>query len=281
MTHRTRGFTLLELSIVLVVVGLIAGGVLAAREIIFGSQMRAQLQDVEKLKSAVLGFKLKYGCLPGDCREASLRFNATTQPKKVRDGNGNRRIEISNLTVEGGDQNVGWGYSSGGNHSEWVSVFDHLSAGNMYDIPQYDEDNVPQGSGCNRVACPKLRFKSKGGTSDVVLGVLEPGLVTGFIPGYSYISEGHKIVIGGGSLYAGASAGINPWEASALDSKIDDGRPYKGRAVVMQPVYIYRAGHAGCVDNNDRYYSENVTPVDSGGTNRRYRTCVLYINAEY
>jgi prepilin-type N-terminal cleavage/methylation domain-containing protein len=46
--RRNQGFTLIELSIVLVVVGLIVGGVLVGQNLIKAAQTRAQLAQIEK-----------------------------------------------------------------------------------------------------------------------------------------------------------------------------------------------------------------------------------------
>jgi prepilin-type N-terminal cleavage/methylation domain-containing protein len=64
------GFTLVELSIVLVIIGLISASVLIGRELIFAAQIRAQVRQIEELNTIVNTFKLKYKCLPGDCGHA-------------------------------------------------------------------------------------------------------------------------------------------------------------------------------------------------------------------
>lgn len=61
-----KGFTLIELSIVLVVIGLIVGGVLVGRELISAAAIRAQISQITQYKQAVYTFRVKYGHLPGD-----------------------------------------------------------------------------------------------------------------------------------------------------------------------------------------------------------------------
>lgn len=69
---RLAGFTLIELSIVLVVIGLIVGGVLVGQDLILAAKMRSQASYTEKLNLAILAFRVKYDCLPGDCPDAEL-----------------------------------------------------------------------------------------------------------------------------------------------------------------------------------------------------------------
>ncbi len=73
--HTTRnpleGFTLIELSIVLVVIGLIIGGILVGRDLINAAEIRATISQVEKYRAAVNTFQSKFNCIPGDCLNAA------------------------------------------------------------------------------------------------------------------------------------------------------------------------------------------------------------------
>ena len=64
--HSHSGFTLIELSIVLVIIGLLVGGVLVGRDLIEAAKMRRQMTALEELDAAANTFKLKYGGIPGD-----------------------------------------------------------------------------------------------------------------------------------------------------------------------------------------------------------------------
>ncbi len=66
MRSSEGGFTLVELSIVLVIIGLIVGGVLVGQDLIRAAETRAIISQIEKYNTAVNTFKLKYGVLAGD-----------------------------------------------------------------------------------------------------------------------------------------------------------------------------------------------------------------------
>jgi prepilin-type N-terminal cleavage/methylation domain-containing protein len=61
-----KGFTLIELSVVLVVIGLIIGGILVGRVLIKSAEINSLISQKQEYETAVNAFKLKYGYLPGD-----------------------------------------------------------------------------------------------------------------------------------------------------------------------------------------------------------------------
>lgn len=66
MRKDSSGFTLVEISIVLVIVGLIIGGVLTGRNLIKAAEIRGIISEMHSLKSATYIFKGKYRYYPGD-----------------------------------------------------------------------------------------------------------------------------------------------------------------------------------------------------------------------
>src|ERR1044071_4467321 len=81
-----RGFTLIELSIVLVIIGLIVGGVLTGKTLIDGAKKKQMHRKFEEIATAYNTFRTKYNCLPGDCARAST-FGLGSN------GNGNNKHE--------------------------------------------------------------------------------------------------------------------------------------------------------------------------------------------
>jgi prepilin-type N-terminal cleavage/methylation domain-containing protein len=62
-----HGFTLIELSIVLVIIGLIVGGILVGRELIHAAEIRSQISQLNAYETATNAFRNKYNCYPGMC----------------------------------------------------------------------------------------------------------------------------------------------------------------------------------------------------------------------
>src|ERR1700712_2724582 len=84
-----QGFTLIELSIVLVIIGLIVGGVLVGQDLVRAAAVRAQISQIEKYNTAVNTFYGKYGYLPGDIKDPdATRFGfASRNPNGGQPGN--------------------------------------------------------------------------------------------------------------------------------------------------------------------------------------------------
>jgi len=61
-----KGFTLVELSIVLVIIGLLIGGVLKGKAMIDNAKQKRVKSDIDGIVSAVYNYQDKYGYLPGD-----------------------------------------------------------------------------------------------------------------------------------------------------------------------------------------------------------------------
>lgn len=88
-----KGFTLIELSIVLVIIGLLVGGVLVGRDLISAAAVRAQISQIEKYQQAVNTFHGKYSYLPGDIPNPdATRFGFLARGTRIGQGDGDGQI---------------------------------------------------------------------------------------------------------------------------------------------------------------------------------------------
>jgi prepilin-type N-terminal cleavage/methylation domain-containing protein len=93
-TPQQAGFTLVELSIVLVIIGLIVGGVLVGQDMIRAAEIRSTISQIERYNSAVNTFRDKYGNLPGDVLGSdATRFGFTARAGTANQGDGDRLVE--------------------------------------------------------------------------------------------------------------------------------------------------------------------------------------------
>lgn len=63
---RQAGFTLIEIAIVLVIVGLLIGGVLQGQQLIENSRVRAAVNNINGIATAMYSYRDRYGRWPGD-----------------------------------------------------------------------------------------------------------------------------------------------------------------------------------------------------------------------
>jgi len=84
-----RGFTLVELSIVLAIIGLLVGGILKGQEMISGARIKSTVAQADNIRAAYNFFLDKYGAQPGDYAQCST--NIAGCPASA-DGDGNGQI---------------------------------------------------------------------------------------------------------------------------------------------------------------------------------------------
>jgi prepilin-type N-terminal cleavage/methylation domain-containing protein len=80
------GFTLVEIAIVLVIIGLLLGGVLKGQEMITQAKIKNIINDFNGVTVAVTSYQDRYRALPGDDQNATTRW--TTQAPASGNGNG-------------------------------------------------------------------------------------------------------------------------------------------------------------------------------------------------
>jgi len=86
--HKQGGFTLIEIAIVLVIIGLLLGGVLKGQELINTARVRALNNTVDGITAAWFSFQDRYRAYPGDYPLAATNLPAPVVPMVNGDGNG-------------------------------------------------------------------------------------------------------------------------------------------------------------------------------------------------
>jgi len=79
-----QGFTLVEIAIVLVIIGLLLGGILKGQEIITQAKIKNVIADMSGVSAAMYGYQDRYRALPGDDKNATPRWTGAS----VGDGDG-------------------------------------------------------------------------------------------------------------------------------------------------------------------------------------------------
>jgi prepilin-type N-terminal cleavage/methylation domain-containing protein len=98
---KQKGFTLVEIAIVLVIVGLLIGGVLKGQEMITNAKLKRIESDNAGLAAAMFSYQDRYLQLPGDDSDASNRFSVYAPADPV-DGTGTGTIDGAwNATATG------------------------------------------------------------------------------------------------------------------------------------------------------------------------------------
>src|ERR1035441_2116364 len=119
-----RGFTLLELSIVLVIIGFLVGGVVAGVELIQAARLNKVMTDMRKVLTAGNTVQNKYDGLPGDISNATYYWGAAGTPTNTW-GGCYSIVGTGTQTCDGnGDGQIWYG---GGPYAEPYRFWQHLS----------------------------------------------------------------------------------------------------------------------------------------------------------
>ena len=78
--NKQTGFTLIELAIVLVIIGLLLGGVLRGQELINSAKVKNMANDFKNIQVYIYGYQDKYKALPGDDSSSVAHLGATATP---------------------------------------------------------------------------------------------------------------------------------------------------------------------------------------------------------
>jgi prepilin-type N-terminal cleavage/methylation domain-containing protein len=91
MKRQQAGFTLVEIAIVLVIIGLLLGGILKGQEMINSGKIKSVINDMKAVSVAYYSYQDRYRAIPGDDNAASTRLNGAVS------GNGDGIITAANV----------------------------------------------------------------------------------------------------------------------------------------------------------------------------------------
>lgn len=224
-----HGFSLVELSIVLVILGLLTGGILAGQSLIRASELRTVSTEYVRWAAATQTFRDKYSALPGDMINAERYWGQVA----VADADCNTTASTGLPTCNGdGDGNVEV-FST--RSREFYRYWQHLANAGLI---EGSYNGIQPGAGVYGISpgtnAPGSKIASGAwtiyATADIILhggwalNIFYPAGVTHFY---------HV-----GSTRGGSGGGLNGpllknEEAWNLDTKMDDGKPGTGKVTAF------------------------------------------------
>jgi prepilin-type N-terminal cleavage/methylation domain-containing protein len=103
MKSQQSGFTLVEIAIVLVIIGLLLGGILKGQELINSAKAKSLANDFRAIPVYIYGYQDKFRAIPGDDASASTHISLSPA---AGNGNGNGRIEGNWNSTTATDESV-------------------------------------------------------------------------------------------------------------------------------------------------------------------------------
>ena len=156
MKHAQKGFTLVEIAIVLVIVGLLLGGILKGQEMIIQAKVKNAISDFSGVSAAYFGYQDRYRATPGDDSKADRWSGATN-------GDGNRVLTGYYNTTTATDETALWwdhlrrsGFISGSGTSQPSNAFNGVigvQTGNAGDGSTSPTITAAMGTYTGLIAC--------------------------------------------------------------------------------------------------------------------------------
>lgn len=223
---RVHGFSLVELSIVLVILGLLVGGILAGQSLIRAAELRSISTDLHRFTAAQAAFRDKYFALPGDMRNATSFWTAA----HATEADCLTTAGTSPATCNGnGDGRIMWALAGGENYLYW----EHLANAGL--VEGTYSGVASSGAEVGGVNIPRGRIP-------------QSGYVAWYTGPWSSQQRERNALLVARSCSSGAyECGIiKPEEAWNIDTKMDDGRADSGNLIAGNG-----SGETGCVSGTN------------------------------
>lgn len=234
-----HAFTLIELSVVLVVIGLLVGGIMGGQYLVRQAEIQGTITDLTKYKSAYVQFRETYGMKPGDLTDAqdywgadtncTTTFTATDRVLKKTTCNG----DGDNL-IEAYENFRAWQHMADADLIDGAYTGVPGSGGAYHAVP---DQNVPAG----RLSGSAYYMDTYG------------PITNGADTVYNLLAKATD------GLYFGTQTATNwptgpvftPRQQYQIDSKIDDGKPTTGN------MFAFKSGtNPNCVTGTDYALTE-------------------------
>lgn len=217
------GFSLVELSIVLVILGLLTGGILAGQSLIRAAELRAAVTESMRYKTAVQSFRDKYFAIPGDMSNATSFWGTAG-------GNGaNAACQTAATSASAGTCNGdgnGQNLVSSGGIAEYFFTWQHLANAGLIE-GSYSGNLVAWSPGVN-VPVSKVGPTVFWYTAYVGVLAASPNLFAGDFGNILRLQPVNW------SWATANSAALTPSEAWNVDTKLDDGLPGTGSVIAYK-----------------------------------------------
>ncbi len=216
MAKRENAFTLIELSIILIIISLIVGGIIGGKALIRSSQIRSITQDIAQIRTAINNYKLQYDALPGDHSTALDYFgiaNCPTIASSQCNGDGNHKLDD---------------ISAGKYDKEGLRAWQHLTLSQLY--PGNYTGVYDLGTTGLSGATLGLNIPS---SSITQTGYWLRGFETIFSRPSNFLRIGKSQATGGRWPWSGF---LLPAEAKQLDRKLDNGSAISGSILAFDGV---------------------------------------------
>lgn len=142
-----QGFSLIEIAIVIVVIGLLIGGLSIGTGLLRSSQLQTFIKDLQSYEEAIFIFKEKYGYYPGDMPTASNFWDVSAATSGNYNGNG--------------DSDIGDATGASPDSTEGAVMWLHMTKSNILKENYTGLDTGTSGSGTTGTSYPQIEFDGR------------------------------------------------------------------------------------------------------------------------